>query len=422
MKAKAKNTILSMIYALCIGAIIGFIIWLFMRIMDLGIECIWNTIPNMIQIPFYTIIVCTFGGLIIGIWRKLVGDYPENLETIMEKVKKTGGYEYEHLGRITISALLPLVFGGSVGLESGLSGIIAGLCSWAGDKFKHLFKEMKELTQIGISATLGTIFNSPMFGFVRPIEGGKNGVTLPKKAKIVLYFLSIFGAFGAMMLLNDLIAGGEGMASFSGLEISSIEWVWLIPLSIIGIISGYFYSGFNKLITKVGKPLKKYPMISSIIAGVILGIAGTVLPFILFSGEYQMADIANNWQEIGLAVLLLTGIVKIFITNTCIILGFKGGNGFPSIFAGICIGYAMALVTGINPVFCVCVVTTALLAYLIKRPVATVLLLMICFPMQAVVPMLFAAVVGSAVVTPKFLKVNNEAEDEEEVKQLEGAI
>ncbi len=48
------------------------------------------------------------------------------------------------------------------------TGIIAGLCTWVGDKLKHLFKEVQDLTAIGVTATLGTIFKSPMFGFIEP--------------------------------------------------------------------------------------------------------------------------------------------------------------------------------------------------------------------------------------------------------------
>lgn len=30
----------------------------------------WKTLPNMISISFYTIIMRTLGGLLIGIWKK----------------------------------------------------------------------------------------------------------------------------------------------------------------------------------------------------------------------------------------------------------------------------------------------------------------------------------------------------------------
>ena len=193
MNNQFKNKILFMIYALCLGAIIGAIIWSFMRLMNLGIEFIWDKLPKIVQIPFYTILVCSIGGLIIGIWKKYTGDYPEDLEIVVSKVKKDGKYNYNKTGIMCVSAFLPLIFGARVGPEAGLTGIIVGLCSWLTDKLKHFFKEIKELTQIGISATLGTIFNSPMFGFAMPIENEEE-VTIPKKSKVILYFLAIFGA------------------------------------------------------------------------------------------------------------------------------------------------------------------------------------------------------------------------------------
>lgn len=146
---KIKNKLLFMLYALCLGAIIGAIIWIFMKLANTGIELLWIKLPSIIQVPFYTIIICTIGGIIIGIWKKFTGDYPEEMEKVIKTTKKEGKYKYDKTGVIFVSSLLPLVFGASVGPESGLIGIIVGLCSWLSDKFKHLFKEIKELTHRG---------------------------------------------------------------------------------------------------------------------------------------------------------------------------------------------------------------------------------------------------------------------------------
>lgn len=404
MQSKSKNRIIFMLYALCLGAVIGAIVWTFLKLMNTSIEFLWDKLPSMINIPFYTIIICTLGGLIIGLWRRYAGDYPEELEEVIIKVKKDGKYPYNNIGKVSISAILPLIFGGSIGPEAGLTGIIVGLCSWINDKFKDMFKEMKELTQIGISATLGTIFNSPMFGFVEPIETEED-VSIPKVSKIILYFLAIFGALGIVILLNSIFQGGAGMTSFSEIHIGKIEWLWLIPLSLIGVIGGIVYSLYNTVAKKIEKYIKKYTVIKCVIAGLLLGIAGTFLPYTMFSGEEQMLDVMSEWQGIGASALLLTAIVKLFITNTCIILGFKGGHFFPCIFSGVCIGYAVALLIGIDPVFCVCIITTALMAYLLKKPFATVLLLMICFPTSAVLVMLLAAVIGSYIKKSKFIEI-----------------
>lgn len=398
MNTKVRNRILFMLYSVIIGAVAGLIIWGFLKVMNFSIEFLWHILPNIIEIPFYTIVVCVLGGVIIGIWKKINGDYPEDLNEVIKKVKKDGGYSYNNIGKLSVSAILPLIFGGSIGPEAGLTAIIAGLCTWIGDKFNYLFKEIKELTQIGISATLSTIFNSPMFGFVAPIESEEETI-LPKTSKIILYFLSICGAFGIFLLLNYLFGGSMGMSSFENLELSIKEWLWIIPLNLVGIIAGIFYFISEKLVIKISNPIKDYILLKCIISGLLLGITGTILPYTMFSGEHQMTEIMDKWQSIGVLVLLLTAFIKIFITNVCINMGFKGGHFFPCIFSGVSLGYALAILTGLNSAFCVIVITTSLIAFIMNKPLATILLLMIIFPTSAIPVMIIAATIGSVART-----------------------
>ena len=396
-----KNKIIFMIYSLLLGGIIGSIVWAFLKIMNVCISFIWEYIPDKYDIPFYALIVCVIGGVVIGLWRHKVGDYPEELDTVIKKVKTDGKYTYNKTGIICVSALLPLIFGASIGPEAGLSGVIAGLCSWVSDKFKKLFKEMKELASIGMSATLGIIFNSPMFGFVEPIED--EDVKLPKRSRIILYFLAIFGAFGVMLLLKNIFGGGSGLERLSGYSADTKEWLFLIPLCIVGLLSGYIYSIFHKLTNMFSKLLSSV-VIKCIIAGIVLGICGYLLPLTMFSGEEQIASLITSYKDLGIIILILIGIIKLFVTNVCISFGFKGGHFFPCIFSGICLGYAFGLLFGINVIFSVCIVTTTLMAYILKKTFATVLLLMICFPFRAIPIMLFAAVIGSLINNSKDVK------------------
>lgn len=105
----------------------GALVWALLKIMASGTEMIWEWIPERIHIPYYTVLVCTVGGAIIGIFRKLYGDYPEDMETVMGKVKKEKRYEYKNMLVMMIAALLPLLIGSSVGPEAGLTGIICRL-------------------------------------------------------------------------------------------------------------------------------------------------------------------------------------------------------------------------------------------------------------------------------------------------------
>jgi len=228
------------------------------------------------------------------------------------------------------------------------------------------------------------------------------------EVQFVLPATLVDGAFGIMILLNSLVGGRGGLIHFSGFEINAFEWLWFLPLIVIGIVAGILYSVFNKVSKEMAKVLKKYIILSCLIAGLILGIIGSILPFAMFSGEKEMEDVMMTFGQIGFFGLLITGVLKLFVTNTCISLGLKGGHFFPAIFSGICIGYALSLLININPVFCVCIVTTSLMAFIMKRPVSVIMLLMICFPAKALPVMLLASVIGSIVKLPKsFDKVLN---------------
>ena len=238
MNLKQKNSLLFICFAFVMGACSGLFIWIFFRIMNFSIHLLWHTIPNYVSIPFYTIILCILGGLLIGLFRKKFGDYPEELNTVIKKVKEEGKYPYHNILPMSVSALLPLIFGASIGPEAGLTGVIAGLCSWVSDKIKKAGKEIQEFTKLGISATLGTIFNSPMFGFMEPIESENENTVFPKNSKIILYFTSILGAMGIFILLKNLFGGNSGLPSFDSIQIGMKEWIYLLPLILIGTFVG----------------------------------------------------------------------------------------------------------------------------------------------------------------------------------------
>lgn len=395
-----KNNLLFLLYTVLLGAIVGAIIWAFLKVMNLGIEFLWGYVPSQIDFPLYTLCVCTAGGLLIGLWKKKFGDYPEELGAVMGKVKKTGRYPYHNVFSTLGSALFPLLIGASVGPEAGLTGVIAGLCTWVGDKLKRYKREVEDLTAIGLSATLGTIFRSPMFGFIEPIESDRE-TTLPKTSKIVLYITAILSSFGVFILLNKLTGSSTGMESmeFGGVELAA--YLYAIPLTLCGILAGYLYFLFKKMTSVIEHKLRRFTILRATAGGLLLGVAGTFLPLTMFSGEHQIGEVTQTAAKIGAVMLLVIAAVKLLLTNICIDSGLKGGHFFPVIFCGVCIGCAMSLLFGVDMVFCAAVTTTALVGHTLKKPLATVLLLMIVFPARLIPVMLFAAAAAKFIPTPK---------------------
>lgn len=166
--SKPINRALFVLCVIATGSIAGAFVWAFFFLMDKGIEFFWSTLPALIgqaadaylpglaEGPFgflpYPFIVCIVGGLLIGYFDKKTGARPEELTAVMGKVKKDGRYSYEGIGKLSLAALLPLLFGGSIGPEAGLTGVIAGLCTWVGDRMRRFGADFRALTTIGTQA------------------------------------------------------------------------------------------------------------------------------------------------------------------------------------------------------------------------------------------------------------------------------
>lgn len=415
---KLRNRSLFLVAVIFTGALAGAFIWLFFFLMNIGLNFVWKTLPDKLHFAFFPLVVCTIGGLVIGLYQKRFGPYPEELNSVMRKVKENGRYEYRDIGVSSVAALLPLLFGGSIGPEAGLTGAIAGLCTWVGDRMKRFGSDFKNLTAIGTSAALSAIFTAPLYGFAAPLYGSADGaddgdpLVLPKTSKVVVYLCAIAGALGAFMGLGALFGGGMGLPRFTDVTIGATELIWLVPITLVGAAGGWLYHLFDRFSEGFSILLGNRPVIKAVIGGVVLASCGMVLPFTMFAGESQTHVLEATWTTMPALVLLLTGFAKLFTTPFCIHTGWRGGHFFPVIFAGISIGYGCALLTGADPVFCLCACTAAVVGGVMRQPLMAVLLLFLCFPVKGVVIMLVGAIVGSAIPLPTFLKPESVSERE----------
>ena len=401
-----KNRLVFIIFSAVIGAVIGGIVWTFMRVNHLLIELIWEYIPSCVHIPAYTIIMCLIGGVIIGLVQKRYGPCPEDLHQVMKRYKQDGRYPYNNVLSMLIAALLPLVFGGAIGPEAGLTGVIVGLCCWAGDNFKFAGRTLTELSDIGVSATLGVLFRSPLFGFVEPLESSEDDFVLPKASKMTAIFCAILSAIGIFAVLGTLFGSGSGLPRFDSVTIGNGELAYAIPILIIGIVIGYIYKIFERLTAKVSNLLGERYFIAAIISALILGVLGTVFPLAMFSGEAEIAKLGDTYLQYTPYMLLAITIAKVLLINTCIGLGWRGGSFFPSIFAGVCLGYACAMLFGIDIAFAVSISTAAVMTTIMRKPLAVTMLLLLCFPAGSIVYILAAAFISSIVPMPKALSEN----------------
>ena len=423
--AKPVNRVLFLACVMATGALAGAFVWAFFFLMDAGLGFLWNdgrlalsswleqVAPALARGPFgvalFPFLVCVAGGLVIGLYEKKFGVAIEGLNAVMAKVKRSGRYEYDNLGKRSVAALLPLLFGGSIGPEVGLTGVIAGLCTWVGDRLRRFGGDFRAMTMLGCQAALTALFTAPLYGFAAPLSGSADGaggeeITLPKRQKAFVYACAVTGALAVFLGLGSLFGGGMGMPRFDAAQVSAAEVAWFAPLVVCGVACGWAYHGANKASAVASAKLGDRPVARALVAGAALAICGTVLPFTLFAGESQAHMVMEGYASIGAGALIATAFVKAALTPTCINFGWRGGHFFPVIFSGVCLGYGFALVAGIDAAFCVAVCTAALLGSVMRQPVMVVLLLFLCFPPSGVVAMLAATAIGAAVPLPKALQ------------------
>ena len=237
-------------------------------------------------------------------------------------------------------------------------------------------------------------------------------ITISKFSKTIYIIVSVMSAFGVFSLLNSMFGGGIGMTHIEYAEITGKEQIFGIPLALVGVVFGVLYllfdrftkAFFTKLQEKIGI------VISTMLGGLILGVIGTYFPMTMFSGEESMGEIITTYKEFAPWILIVTGVLKLLVTNICIKSGWRGGPFFPVIFSGVSIGCALAILTGLNYAFCIGVVTAGVLGVIMRKPFAVSLLLMLCFPLRVIPWLIIASFIGSIIPISRIIPSKKETD------------
>ena len=395
-----KNSAVVALLSVCLGAVVGLVLWLFLQAVSLGSSLIWEFLPAHLGGKWITVPLCVLGGILTGLVHRRYGDYPESLDTVMASVKREKHYDYGPMPVILICAVLPLIFGASVGPEAGLTGIIVGLCYWIGDNVKYARENAALYSELGEAVTLGQIFHVPLFGILaveeEPAADGSMA-PLPKAGKLLLYALSAAASFLVIAGLNALFhTSVEGFPSFSAAAVSAGDYALVLLYIPVGLL---LYYGFTAAEFLTEWAAIRWPVVwREGICGLLIGGIGLAVPMVLFSGEEQMGELMGSFSSYTPWILIGVCLLKLVLTAFCVNFGMKGGHFFPLIFACVCMGYALAMLVFQNPadhvVFAAAVVTAATLGAQLKKPLAVSVLALLCFPARLLFWIFLAAAAG----------------------------
>lgn len=463
-KTTITNHIKLFLFTALLGATAGAVLWIFLKVLETCKDVVWDVIPEMTGVGFLPLIVCTAGGFLAGLIHKRYGDYPEELDVVLGKIKTEKHYDYSKMPVILICTLIPLVIGASVGPEAGLTGIIAGLCYWIGDNAKFAKKNADELSEAGVAAALSALFYAPLFGLFAVEEGKRGGgiladagrgdapednsntadvsdapensrtdtagqsvagLSISRQSKVLLYGLATAAAILVILGFNDLFGSvTEGFPSFEFIEITSADYALTLLYIAVGVVLFAVFDVAEKL---SGKAAGKVPgIVRETICGAAVGVVALTMPIILFSGEDPMGELPDDFRTFGPIFLMGVCVLKLIMTAFCIRFGLKGGHFFPVIFACSCMGFGIAMLIFDDPlghaIFASAVITAAMLGAQMKKPVAVTMLLLICFPFRMILWLVIGAAAGSRIASAVMSRLAGSNDTEQNHRLGDGEI
>lgn len=386
----ATGALLALV-ALGAGAVVGAAVWALLRLAYALVDLVWNGPAPLCGAWFFPLVVCTVGGLAIGLWSKRFHADPKPLFQVMADVKRDGGYRMDNVGAAGVAFVLPIAFGASVGPEAGLTGFVAAGCTWVGRTLKRV-----ALRAVGADPS-----------------ADPSAYEFAHGPKVALYTLGVAGGMAALVGLAMSFGIGMGLPRLGAMSFDAFDLVWLVPLALCGWLLALLMQASQRLFGALARRLGEHPVLKPVLCGVALGAVGVVLPDVMFSGGPQVGAIAAQWGTLTAASMLLTGVVKAAATPACIEMGWHGGPFFPIIFAGVSFGFGFGALVGADPVFCAAVVSAALLGRFMGKPVGALALTAICCPVASLPGAAVGAFVGAKLPMPACLRDPQKQEQRE---------
>ena len=335
-----------------LGLICALVTFTFMALVHGGTALVWEQAAHALGLDarLFTVLVCTIGGLLVGLLVKLFGDHNAIFADLMLEFGKTGRFNYRHAPGIVITAFVSLISGGSLGPEAPLADACGGMGTLLSDKLKLDEQGSRTMGYSGVSGMLAAFITSPFSGALLGLESAQGGPG-GKATYFWVLFPSLLASAVATVVFV-LLSGTffETLYKFPAYAPRLADLVYAAPLGLIGGAVGLLFMLSLRRLQRLFQPMKGHVVLRGLLGGLGMGLIGALLPLTLFSGEEQTADLIVHAAEIGVLMLIVLAFMKLLASSLLLATGWKGGYIFPIMFASVALGLAVNLLFPAIPV------------------------------------------------------------------------
>ncbi len=400
-QARPRPYIKLLALVVLLGLISAVITFTFIALVHQGTSLLWTQAALVLGLDqrIFTVLVCVIGGLLVGLLVKTFGDHNAIFADLMLEFGKTGRFDYRNAPGIVITAFVSLIAGASLGPEAPLADACGGIGTLTSDRLKLDDKETRTLGYGGLSGMLAAFITNPFGGALLGLESAQGGVT-----GMSLYFWALFPSLlaSAVATVVFVFLSGhffETLYNFPKYTPQLVDMFYAAPLALIGGVVGTLFMLSLRGLQRLFQPMKARVVLRGVIGGLGMGIIGALLPLTLFSGEAETTDLIIHAAEIGVAMLIVMGLVKLLATSLLLATGWKGGYIFPIMFTSVALGMAVNLLfPGIPIAVTVAATMAGALVAALKAPLFAALFTMVLVQKETA-PVIAVAVVVSALLT-----------------------
>lgn len=400
-QARLSSYIKLLAFVALLGLITALVTFVFMVLVGQGTALIWEQAAALAGIDprLFTVVVCTAGGLLVGLLVKLFGDHSSIFAEVMLEFGKTGRFDYRNAPGIVITAFVSLIAGGSLGPEAPLADACGGMGTLLADRLKRDEQETRTLGFAGVSGMLAAFITSPFGGPLLGMESAQGNPGGKQTYFWVLFPSLLSSAVGTVVFV--LLSGTffETLYKFPAYTPQLMDLLYGVPLGLIGGAVGLLFMLTLKRLQILFQPMKQHLVLRGLMGGLGMGIIGALLPLTLFSGEEQTADLITHAVEIGVVMLVVLALAKLFASTLLLATGWKGGYIFPIMFASVALGLAVNLIfPGIPVAVTVAATMAGALVAALKAPLFAALFTTVLVQVETS-SVIAVAVVVSALLT-----------------------
>lgn len=366
-----------LLLALAIGLLVGFFCIGALWCVDQLQEAIWDhavaAVGRWAALP-----LCVLGGLAVGGATARLGFSLDTLGTVVARCRREGGYRLPGtLGQTLLLFALPIAFGGAIGPEAGVSGLVAALAT----------SGVRILRRSGVAAVC-----KPDHPLAAALSVAAPGNRTPDRRyarlpKTLLWGMAGLGFAAGAALFAHIFGPAGSLPRFDAIPYAALDAPAIVTAAlglVLGCALALLSRGTKALLGRIEPRLNqrdaRATLWRALACGALMGAVACVLPDVLFSGQSATSGLSASWPATGAATLLATAVAKIVLSNVCVRSGWVGGEFFPLIFCGVSAGFALAAITGADPRLAVAVACAATVSGATGKWLLSTLVLALCFP------------------------------------------